>query len=254
MSIEFVHKKGPDAGLRYTIRTGRSIEIGPSARANICLKDTSIQGHLKISCLADSFQVTNYLKHSVYLGKTPLAKNESRVWFLDTILQPSEATLILLTVSDTVVDWKPDESFRILSGNEGLHHYWKSGIVAVGLVAGLFIMASATPAVTPSADLTDLGLHLQSTEVLRSIDRLALKLKDSEQTVLLNRLSERFAQARLADVRGDEEAAAVHYSNANDILKQLITEQSWQENAAETQPLTENISRIVNQRLIELRD
>jgi hypothetical protein len=94
--IDVVH--GPDAGWRFTVRTGE-IRIGRGAGHQVKLDDPAWgDGHLRLQLRQGGYVLTNSMPYPIFLDGQLLPVGEQRNWYAGSSLQPTGDTLLRLEV------------------------------------------------------------------------------------------------------------------------------------------------------------
>ena len=92
--------EGPDQGAAFELPTD-SVRLGVGTAVDFRLADPQLRGTLLVEWKNGTYHVRNDLDFAIYLDHKILSRGESRVWYDDTILQPTAQTQLVLQHRDS---------------------------------------------------------------------------------------------------------------------------------------------------------
>lgn len=252
--------EGPDQGATFELPTD-SVRLGVGTGVDFRLADPQLRGTLLVEWKNGTYHVRNDLDCAIYLDQKVLSRGESRVWYDDTILQPTSQTQLVLQhreASDsTQTSERSSAAGRTDVSNSG-------GSKTVWIVAGLGVCIGVLLLVVPR-EPTD-GQPVVSNMVSRSaaaINNLEATVGWAEKNglgVQWKELSQLFEQARVADRQGNIRTAQSLYQDCAGILNAIARSSPYTATPASGEDperqaamdAIEDLGEILNFRLIEL--
>ncbi len=208
---------GQDAGREFAVpRT--TIRIGTEAHADIRLTDPQLQGLLTLIWKNGTWVVTHQLDYPILLDGQRFARNETKVWFDGTRLQPTATTSLLLETRESETAADEPSSVQELTLAEPEVAEWVRYIQYTGIALGLVILLAAPDGSSPS--LTDTQVDDQYKAVIRSIMRKPVGPSGRFQSDW-QLLTDNLQQARHADKAADKAVALNLYEKCSQLCRVL---------------------------------
>ncbi len=208
---------GQDAGREFAIpRT--TIRIGTEAHADIRLTDPQLQGLLTLVWNNGTWVVTHQLDYPILLDGQRFARNETKVWFDGTHLQPTATTSLLLETRDSETAADEPASVQELTLAEPEVAEWVRYVQYTGVAFGLLILLAASDGGTPKP--TDQQVDNSYKAAIGSLGNKpagpAGRFQSDWQL-----LTENLRQARHADKAGDAAIALNLYEKCSQLCRVL---------------------------------
>ncbi len=183
-----------------------------------------LQGLLTLVWKNGTWVVTHQLDYPILLDGQRFARNETKVWFDGTHLQPTATTSLLLETRDSETAADEPASVQELTLAEPEVAEWVRYVQYTGVAFGLLILLAASDGGTPL--LTDPQVEVNFKAVIVSLKAQPAWPQGRFQSDW-QLLTENLQQARHADKAADREVALNLYEKCSQlcrVLRQRIEE------------------------------
>ena len=213
--ISVIH--GQDAGREFAVpRT--TIRIGTEAHADIRLTDPQLQGLLTLVWKNGTWVVTHQLDYPILLDGQRFARNEAKVWFDGTPLQPTATTSLLLETRGSEIGADEPASVQELTLAEPEIAEWVRYVQYIGIALGFLILLAASDGKSPPPNDKQVDTNFKTViQTLKSQTAEFSGRFQSDWQLLTNNLQ----QARHADKGADKAAALNFYEKCSQLCRVL---------------------------------
>ena len=213
--------EGPDQGAAFELPTD-SVRLGVGTAVDFRLADPQLRGTLLVEWKNGTYHVRNDLDFAIYLDHKILSRGESRVWYDDTILQPTAQTQLVLQHRDSSDSTQAAERLNaagrpVVSNSSGSRSVWI--LAGLGVCLGVLLLAVPREPTAEPPEFNDLISRSAA-----AITNLEVTTKWAEKNGLgveWKQLSQLFEQARVADRQGNIRTAQALYQDCAGILNAI---------------------------------